>query len=82
MLSTDLRYFLSGNTAVDLAEPNPNNSGKKWLENKAWGDILGLEDCNEVFKGVVEDVKSDLNGWQKIFETSPLKCYRFSLSKA
>ena len=70
MLSTDLRYFLSGNTAVDLAEPNPNNSGKHWLENKAWGDILGLEDCNEVFKGVAEDVKTDLNAWQKIFETS------------
>ena len=49
MSTVQLKYFLSGNTAVELSTPNPNNSGLRWLENKAWGDLLGITEVGEEF---------------------------------
>eukprot|EP00945_MAST-04E_sp_MAST-4E-sp1_P004103 g4103.t1 len=68
MNPTQLKYFLSGNTAVELAQPNPNNKGLRWLENKAWGDLIGIEEVGEEFKGIADDIKSNLGDWQNIFE--------------
>ena len=34
----ELRFFLQGNTMMDLAEPNPS----EWLSDVCWGEILAL----------------------------------------
>jgi dynein heavy chain, axonemal len=47
-----LRYFLQGNTSVDLPRPNPFPD---WLSEKSWGDLL-LLDTVEGFKGLLEDI--------------------------
>jgi dynein heavy chain len=71
MKQNQLKYFLSGNTAVDLAKPNPNlqAGGDQWLENKAWADLLGIENVGEEFAGMSDDVSSDLSAWKTIFES-------------
>ncbi|KAJ0395885.1 hypothetical protein P43SY_002016 [Pythium insidiosum] len=40
--ASELRYFFTGNTQMELARPRPVSAGG-WLSEKTWGDVLGLE---------------------------------------
>jgi dynein heavy chain len=69
----ELRFLLQGNTAVDLAEPNPTvGTSAKWLSDKTWGDLLGVASLPN-FTAVVENVKTHLPVWEQIYnDVSPI----------
>ena len=60
----ELRYFLTGNTSVELAKPNPLPDS--WLSEKAWGDILGAADFIEGLDTTLEARPDD---FKKIFDS-------------
>lgn len=68
----EFRYFLTGSTAVDLPEANPTD----WLNDKSWGDFLGLEiTMPDTFAGFTAQVKEELpTFWKSIFNAQdPLR---------
>jgi len=72
ILQEHLRYFLSGNTAVELPEPNPvDDPEDKWLSDKSWGDLLGVSTSfPEIFGWLIQDFKARTKTWRKICETN------------
>ena len=69
--SQELRFFLAGNTAVELAEPNPVASGGGWLKPAAWKDIVGLKaGATPRMAWVTDDVKKRPSIYKKIFEST------------
>lgn len=74
----ELRFFLQGNTAMDLAEPNPFPS---WLSDKAWNDILALCDLPR-FKDFMSLFKKKANVWKDIVDSSsPAEIIEANLSE-
>ena len=70
--SQELRYFLAGNTAVELAEPNPVSDGKGWLKPAAWKDIVGLKSgATPRMSWLVEDLKNVLL-YMRVSSSRPL----------
>lgn len=67
----ELRYFLTGNTDVNQAKPNPtqNEEENGWLNEKSWSDLLGLDGNDKMpsFDGIVQDVESSLPFWKSVF---------------
>jgi len=63
----ELRYFLQGNTSMDLAKPNPLPG--TWLSDKCWGDVLGLAEL-PAFAGFDADVARDLGFWERVFNSN------------
>ena len=71
-----LRYFLSGNTAVELPQPNPiSDPEDKWLSDKSWGDLLGASmQFSTIFGWVIQDFNARQKTWRNICETNtPMK---------
>jgi len=69
MDAQELRFFLTGSTAVELSRPNPTVDEGSWMNDKAWGDFLGLDEL-EVFHGFSHEVEKDeasLLFWKKVF---------------
>ncbi|GMH99793.1 hypothetical protein TrVE_jg2105 [Triparma verrucosa] len=62
---SELRFFLQGSTALELAKPKPENSG--WLSDKIWKEILALSTSIDEFKGFDENFTRDLEKWEEIF---------------
>lgn len=60
-----LRFFLAGNTAVDLAEPNPCPAGSKWMSDRVWGDVLELSNVAG-FEGFKDRVANELGLWEGV----------------
>jgi dynein heavy chain len=48
-----LRFFLVGNTSLDLKEPNPTTDA--WLTDGMWGELLALSDLKG-FTSLAKDV--------------------------
>lgn len=67
--TAEMRYFLAGNTAVEMAEPNPDESEDSWMEDAVWKDLLGLQDALPRLAWVTKDVKENLSTYRKIFES-------------
>ena len=67
-----LRYFLSGNTAVELPQPNPiSDPEDKWLSDKSWGDLLGASmQFSTIFGWVIQDFNARQKTWRNICETN------------
>jgi dynein heavy chain len=64
---SELRYFLTGSTSMDLKVPNPTaGTGDEWLSDKSWGDILGL-DIIPALKGYSETFANSLDKWRAVF---------------
>ena len=66
----ELRYFLAGNTAVEISEPNPIANGTGWLKDAAWKDILGLREACPNLSWITSDLKTNSKKYQKIFEST------------
>jgi len=63
--SEELRFFLQGNTAMDLAEPNPF----PWLSDKSWNDVLAL--CKlPRFSGFMSLFKKQSSIWKDLVDSS------------
>jgi dynein heavy chain len=64
----ELRFFLQGNTSMDLTEVNPY---KSWLHDKIWGDILAIKELPaflpffDLFK-----LKSNEHKWQEVISSN------------
>lgn len=72
MNGEELRFFLQGATSLDLVEPNPVASGKGWLTDKTWGEIIAAGKLTTM-SGFTEKFKSDLSAWENVFvATDPL----------
>ena len=63
----ELRFFLQGNTLMDLAEPNPSDG---WMSDKSWGDMLALCDLGGSFESFKKSFIANLDSWSKIVEDS------------
>jgi dynein heavy chain len=66
LASQDLRYFLTGNTSMDLAEPNP---AEAWLANKTWNDMLGLNKLESWPSDWSNQFKFTLDDWEHVYES-------------
>lgn len=66
VIPIELRYFLSGNTAMELAEPNPSSA---WLPDPVWGDLLGLNALPN-FAGFTAKFVQEISTWEKCFNSS------------
>ena len=60
-----LRFFLAGNTAVDLVQPNPCHGNSKWMSDRVWGDVLELSNLRE-FDGFSDRVAGELDVWEEV----------------
>jgi len=58
----EIRFFLQGNTTMDLPEPNP---APEWLSEKSWGDILALGNLH-TFSSFVSHFKTNLSDWKSV----------------
>jgi dynein heavy chain len=63
----DLRYFLTGNTSMDLAEPNPKDS---WLMDRAWNDVLGLNAIESWPSDFSSQFKTHIDRWEEVYNSS------------
>jgi dynein heavy chain len=60
----ELRYLLTGSTAVEVSTPNP---APQWMSGNAWANFLGLEDLECFGKGFVDGVAGkDLAFWERV----------------
>ena len=64
--AAELRYFLQGNTSMDLSMPNP---AVAWLSDKCWGDILGMCDL-PAFKTFMPAFLGKLSEWESVSHAS------------
>lgn len=73
----ELRFFLTGSTAVDLSRPNPDSEGR-FLSDKCWADLLALHDIpGGVYPHFHEEVEKELNFWEDVSNAQdPLKLIR------
>jgi len=62
-----LRFFLQGNTAMDLEQPNPLHDG--WLSDKNWGEILALSK-QKGFKNFDKEFTANLTKYEKAYTSS------------
>jgi len=70
----DLRFFLQGSTALELAKPKPNAS---WLSEKIWKEMLALSTAIVEFEGFDGDFTANLDKWEEIFNSKePLDAVR------
>ncbi|GBG29641.1 Dynein heavy chain 7, axonemal [Hondaea fermentalgiana] len=78
----ELRFFLTGSTAVDLSRPNPD-SENSFLSDKCWADLLALHDIpNGVFPHFHEEVESELSFWESVSNAQdPLQLIREKYSE-
>eukprot|EP00924_Labyrinthula_sp_SR-Ha-C_P010247 snap_masked-scaffold_23-processed-gene-1.31-mRNA-1 protein AED:0.10 eAED:0.11 QI:0/-1/0/1/-1/1/1/0/4309 len=60
--STELRYFLTGNTDVNLSRANPTG----WLGDKSWADLLGMENM-DIFDEFVSEFLDEESWWKEVF---------------
>lgn len=60
----ELRFFLQGNTSMDLERPNPIKGS--WLSDKTWGDILSLAQL-PAFEGFDKQFERDLAKWEAVY---------------
>ncbi|ETL39916.1 hypothetical protein L916_08791 [Phytophthora nicotianae] len=59
---TELRYFFTGNTQMDLQKPKPVGS-ETWLNDKTWANIVGL-DALPSFTGFSDTFAKELDLWE------------------
>jgi len=64
---SDLRFFLQGSTALELAKPKPENSG--WLTDKIWKEVLALSTSVSDFQAFDDDFVKDLDKWEEIYNS-------------
>ena len=68
--SRHLRFFLIGNTSLDLAQPNPEaNTPSTFLTDSIWGNLLSLS-TQPSFEGFAEQVANNLDYWRDIVNDS------------
>jgi len=60
-----LRYFLQGNTVIDMEEPNPADG---WMSDKSWIDFLGTKNV-EGLDWVCSHVVDNLDVWESIYNS-------------
>jgi len=63
----ELRFFLTGNTSMDLERPNPIPG--KWLTDASWGDILGMSKMPG-FKGFDRYFEKHLSGFEDVYNSN------------
>jgi dynein heavy chain len=63
---SELRYYLTGSTAMDLIQPNPDDS---WLAKKTWNDMCGLNDVETWPNDWSEKFKSRLSDWEEVYNS-------------
>ena len=68
--SQELRFFLAGNTAVELSEPNPIANGEGWLKPAAWKDIVGLKTICPRLAWMTDDLKKNPEAYKAIYEST------------
>ncbi|KAF1323625.1 Axonemal dynein heavy chain, partial [Globisporangium splendens] len=66
--NTELRYFFTGNTQMELAKPKPVGT-ESWLNDKTWGNILGLNDL-PALSMFSEQFESELPMWEACYNAS------------
>jgi dynein heavy chain len=65
------RFFLQGNTAMDLEKPNPLQDG--WLSDKSWGEIIALSK-NKGFENFDQEFTSRMSDFEKAYTSvDPMK---------
>jgi dynein heavy chain len=65
----ELAFFLQGSSSMDLAEPNPTASGRHWLTDKSWADLLDL--CKlPAFAKFMPFFKSNVSTWESAFDAT------------
>ncbi|CAE7879527.1 DNAH1, partial [Symbiodinium sp. KB8] len=62
------RYLISGQTN-HKPEEAPRPSGITWLNERIWGELLTLNTL-PAFKGLLEDFKTNVSAYQRIFDSS------------
>jgi len=69
--TAELRFFLTGSSAVELSRPNPSADNGGWLNDKSWGDFLGVDELPafEHFSSQVERME-ELEFWKSTFNSS------------
>jgi dynein heavy chain, axonemal len=76
--TSHLRFFLVGNTSLDLKEPNPTtttdeNKEASFLTDNMWGEILELSSL-ENFENFSNTFKDNLSFWENVMNSAdPLK---------
>ncbi|RYG67808.1 hypothetical protein EON64_06655, partial [archaeon] len=63
---SEMRFFLQGNTSMELPEPNPY---KDWLSDVAWGDILALSEL-PAFHDFRDHFVKDHKKWEPLVSSS------------
>ncbi|EQC41008.1 hypothetical protein, variant 1 [Saprolegnia diclina VS20] len=61
----DLRYFFTGNTAMDSSKPNPCPN---WMSMKTWADVVGLENL-PAFPNFGDTFVSELALWATCYNS-------------
>ena len=70
----DLRFFLQGSTALELAKPNPAKGDESFLTDKMWMELIALSQTIAVFKGFDEKFANNLDQWERIYNSkTPMK---------
>ncbi|OWZ24775.1 Axonemal dynein heavy chain [Phytophthora megakarya] len=66
--STELRYFFTGNTQMDVQKPKPSGS-EGWLNDKTWANIVGL-DALLSFNGFSDAFAKELGLWEVSYNST------------
>ena len=65
----ELRYFLTGSSALDLMEPNPSDSSGGWLDDDTWSNVLGLRNFDS-FQKFVDRIQADVLSFRPVLESN------------
>lgn len=66
--ATELRYFFTGSTQMELARPKPNGS-EAWLPDKTWANILGLDELSAL-RSFSDCFGSELALWENCYNAT------------
>jgi dynein heavy chain len=63
--SDEWMFLISGKT---LASAKVDNPAPDWIDNRMWSEICHLSTLSS-FKGLPEDISSDLESWRSIYDS-------------
>jgi dynein heavy chain, axonemal len=58
-------FLITGGVGLDNLIPNP----AAWLPARSWNELCRLSELSS-FRGISEDVSSNLSGWQTIYDSN------------
>jgi hypothetical protein len=65
----EIRFLMTGATAIDFDRPNPAGSNG-WLSDKAWASILELSRVLPAgFSGFDKDFEKYLPDWERVYNS-------------